>query len=118
MLAYFLNFNLFLGIYLVLYDLDLLAIILWIVYGGIIIIFFMYSLMWGELSNFFLFSKNLKFFIFILIGFIYLNSVDLIEQGKVLLIDGNEKTNTSLFINNNFYDKIIDNIYNFIKIEI
>ncbi len=49
---------------------------------------------------------------------IWLNSVDLIEQGKVLVIDGNEKTNTSLFIKNNFYDKIIDNIYNFIKIEI
>ena len=49
---------------------------------------------------------------------IWLNSVDLIEQGKVLVIDGNEKTNTSLFIKNNFYDKIIDNIYNFIKKEI
>lgn len=79
MLAYFLNFNLFLGIYLVLYDLDIFAIILWIVYGGIIIIFFMYSLMWGELSNFLLFSKNLKFFIFILVSFIYLNSLDLLD---------------------------------------
>ena len=45
LLAYFLNTILFLGLALIFYDLDLVAIVLWIVYGGVIIIFFLYSLM-------------------------------------------------------------------------
>jgi len=60
LLAYFLNTVLFLGLALIFYDLDLVAIILWIVYGGVIIIFFLYSLMWYETARSFYYSSKAR----------------------------------------------------------
>ena len=45
----------------------------------------------------------------------WLNNPQLIEEGKVLVINGNEETNTSLFIKNNYFDNIMDKIYKFMK---
>jgi deoxyadenosine/deoxycytidine kinase len=45
---------------------------------------------------------------------IWLNNQEAIEQGLVLVIDGNEETNTSQFIDNNFYDEITRKVYDFI----
>jgi len=60
LLAYFLNTILFLGLALIFYDLDLVAIVLWIVYGGVIIIFFLYSLMWYETARSFYYSSKAR----------------------------------------------------------
>jgi deoxyadenosine/deoxycytidine kinase len=45
---------------------------------------------------------------------IWLNNQEAIEQGLVLVINGNEETNTSQFIDNNFYDEVTKKIYDFI----
>jgi len=45
---------------------------------------------------------------------IWLNSLDHIENGNVLIINGNEDTNTSIFIENIFYDEIIEKVARFI----
>lgn len=45
----------------------------------------------------------------------WLNNPQLIEEGKVLVINGNEETNTSLFIENKYYDDIMSKIYNFMN---
>ena len=45
---------------------------------------------------------------------IWLYSSGLIESGNVLIIDGNEETNTSQFIQNNYFDKIMEKVFNFI----
>jgi len=45
---------------------------------------------------------------------IWLNNPEAIEQGLVLVINGNEETNTSQFIDNNFYDEVTRKIYDFI----
>jgi deoxyadenosine/deoxycytidine kinase len=45
---------------------------------------------------------------------IWLNNQEAIEQGLVLVINGNEETNTSQFIDNNFYDEVIRKVYDFI----
>ena len=77
-MAYFLNTILFLGLGLIFYDLDLVVIILWIVYGGVIIIFFLYSLMWYETARLFyynsksrLFSYGVSFSFFLLIMYYF-----------------------------------------------
>jgi len=44
---------------------------------------------------------------------IWLYSPDQIEKGIVLVIDGNEETNTSIFINNKYYDCLMDKVFNF-----
>lgn len=71
LISYFFITIIYLGIFLILYDLDLNCVILWIIYGGICIIFFVYSLMWFEVLK--VFYKNITyikkniFLIFILI---------------------------------------------------
>jgi deoxyadenosine/deoxycytidine kinase len=45
---------------------------------------------------------------------IWLNNQQAIEEGLVLVIDGNEETNTSQFIDNNFYDEVTRKVYDFI----
>lgn len=62
LLAYFLNTILFLGLVLIFYDLDLVAIILWVVYGGVIIIFFLYSLMWYENARLIYYNSKSRLF--------------------------------------------------------
>lgn len=46
---------------------------------------------------------------------IWLSDPEFMEKGNVLVINGNEETNTSLFIENSYYDSIIDKVYNFIS---
>ena len=46
---------------------------------------------------------------------IWLYSSGLLETGNVLIIDGNEETNTSQFIQNNYFDKIMEKVFNFMK---
>lgn len=45
---------------------------------------------------------------------VWLNNPTAIEQGLVLVINGNEETNTSQFIDNNFYDDVTRKLYDFI----
>ena len=45
---------------------------------------------------------------------IWLNNQEAIEDGLVLVINGNEETNTSQFIDNNFYDEVTRKVYDFI----
>tara|TARA_X000000368_G_scaffold397903_1_gene367452 strand:+ start:1954 stop:2661 length:708 start_codon:yes stop_codon:yes gene_type:complete len=46
---------------------------------------------------------------------IWLYSPDILEKGEVLIIDGNEEINTSLFIDNIYYDITMEKVFNFIK---
>lgn len=69
LLAYFLTFILFAGVQLIIYSLDLVAVILWIIYGGVIIIFFVYSLMWVDFSKNEYYSNTFKLYYY---GFINL----------------------------------------------
>lgn len=72
LLSYFLLFIFYIGIYLILFDMDISCIILWILYGGVIIVFFLYSLMWFDnIKNFNYFSKYRIFYY--CIGFIFAN---------------------------------------------
>ena len=67
---------------MILYDLDLGAIILWIIYGGVIIIFFLYAVMWIEtlkINVFFFESRFIyyfSFYIYVYVIFFY-NITDL-----------------------------------------
>ena len=45
---------------------------------------------------------------------IWLNNPNTIEEGLVLVINGNEETNTSQFVDNNFYDEVTRKVYDFI----
>lgn len=65
-LAYFLNLVVFVGLSMIFFDLELGAIILWVIYGGVIIIFFLYATMWSETvkTNLFFFDYRLAFFLF------------------------------------------------------
>lgn len=45
----------------------------------------------------------------------WLNNPDKIAKKNILLINGNEETNTSQFIENNFYDEIMKKVFNFIR---
>ena len=47
---------------------------------------------------------------------IWLNNPTAIEEGLVLVINGNEETNTSQFIDNNFYDEVTRKVYDFITL--
>nr|QIB71974.1 NADH dehydrogenase subunit 6 [Gruberia lanceolata] len=91
MLGYFLNFILFLGINFVMYDLDIVAIILWIVYGGVIIIFFIYSMMWIDYTKFYSISSKLtllQYFIicFFIIFIIFFFSIEFTNESENLVI--------------------------------
>jgi deoxyadenosine/deoxycytidine kinase len=46
---------------------------------------------------------------------VWLNNPEKLEEGSVLIINGNEETNTSQFIENNFYDEIMEKVFNYIK---
>tara|TARA_B100000902_G_scaffold399020_1_gene468007 strand:+ start:2969 stop:3658 length:690 start_codon:yes stop_codon:yes gene_type:complete len=45
----------------------------------------------------------------------WLNDPEKIESGKTLIIDGNEEINTDKFTDNNYYDELMDKVFNFIK---
>ena len=45
---------------------------------------------------------------------IWLNNPLKIEEGLVLVINGNEETNTSQFIENKFYDEVMRKVYDFV----
>ena len=45
---------------------------------------------------------------------IWLNNTTSIEEGLVLVINGNEETNTSNFIENKFYEEVTRKVYDFI----
>ena len=46
---------------------------------------------------------------------IWLYSFDNVEKGNVLVIDGNEETNTSIFIENKYYDNLMEKVFNFMS---
>ena len=46
---------------------------------------------------------------------IWLNNPEQIESGKVLVIDGNIETNTSVFIENKYYDNLMEKVFSFIN---
>lgn len=79
LLSYFILNLIYLGLYLIIYDLDLNSVILWIIYGGLCIIFFIYSLMWFEVFKNFYKIINIKkngylyIFFFSFIFFLLLN---------------------------------------------
>ena len=45
----------------------------------------------------------------------WLNNPEQIESGKVLVIDGNVETNTSVFIENKYYDELMEKVFKFMK---
>ena len=45
----------------------------------------------------------------------WLNNPCKIEQGNVLIIDGNEETNTSVFIENKYYEELMDKVFKFMN---
>jgi deoxyadenosine/deoxycytidine kinase len=45
---------------------------------------------------------------------IWLNNPTAIENGEILVINGNEETNTSQFIENKFYDDVTRKLYDFV----
>lgn len=45
----------------------------------------------------------------------WLNSPSSIERGEVLVINGNEETNTSQFIDNKYYDELMEKVFTFMK---
>jgi deoxyadenosine/deoxycytidine kinase len=46
---------------------------------------------------------------------IWLHNPGQIESGNVLVINGNEETNTSLFIENKYYDELMEKVFKFMK---
>jgi len=46
---------------------------------------------------------------------IWLYNLENIESGNVLIIDGNVETNTSLFIENNYYNELMEKVFRFIN---
>lgn len=88
--SYFMLCIIYFGIFLIIYDFDLNCVIIWIIYGGLGIIFFTYSLMWFEIfKNSYKYLKihtNI-YYIFIII-YLILN----IKIEKL-----------SFFLQNNFY---------------
>jgi len=46
---------------------------------------------------------------------IWLYSDDIIEKSDLLVINGNEETNTSVFIENIYYDNLMEKVFNFMK---
>ena len=45
---------------------------------------------------------------------IWLNNPDKVVRGEILIINGNEETNTSQFIENGYYDVLMHKLYDFI----
>ena len=72
LISYFFLTIIYLGIFLILYDLDLNCVILWIIYGGICIVFFTYSLMWFEVfKNFYKNINYMRKYIFLVIILVF-----------------------------------------------
>lgn len=73
LLSYFILVIVYIGLFLIIYDFDLNAAILWIIYSGVIIIFFLFSIMWIDVfKNFYkdLSIKNNFFNFFLLLFFL------------------------------------------------
>ena len=45
----------------------------------------------------------------------WLNEPGKIEEGNVLVIDGNEETNTSVFIENKYYEELMEKVFKFMN---
>ena len=45
----------------------------------------------------------------------WLNDPSKIEKGNVLIIDGNEETNTSVFIENKYYEELMEKVFKFMN---
>ena len=45
----------------------------------------------------------------------WLNEPEKIEEGNVLVIDGNEETNTSVFIENKYYEELMEKVFKFMN---
>jgi deoxyadenosine/deoxycytidine kinase len=45
----------------------------------------------------------------------WLNTADMVEKKNVIIVDGNHETNKSLFVENNFYDQLIDKIVEYVS---
>lgn len=88
--SYFILTIIYFGIFLIIYDFDLNCVILWIVYGGLGIIFFTYSLMWFEVF------KNSYNFLKIHVNIYYLFIF-------IYLILNIKFENLSFFLQNNLY---------------
>lgn len=76
LISYFFLSLIYLGIFLIIYDLDINCVILWIIYGGVCIVLFTYSLIWFEVFKHFykdltLFKKNFFLIFLIIILFFY-----------------------------------------------
>lgn len=101
-LAYFLNFIVFIGLSMLFYDLDLGAIILWIIYGGVVIIFFLYSIMWVEILklNIFFLDNRLVYYLSFYI-YIYILIFD-------VLIDTHIMFSYEIIYNMTFYFDILN----------
>ena len=46
---------------------------------------------------------------------IWLNDINKIENGRILVINGNQETNTSIFVNNTYYDDLMYDVSIFMK---
>ncbi|AET72998.1 hypothetical protein PGAG_00109 [Phaeocystis globosa virus 12T] len=46
---------------------------------------------------------------------VWLNTTDMIEKNAVIIINGNNETNKSLFVENNFYDILMNKIVKFVS---
>ena len=104
--VYFILLILYLGVFLISYDFDLNISILWIIYGGVLIIFFMFSLMWLDLLKLNYSGFNLKNYYYIFIIIILVSLIILFYyKGNNNFIKLNYN-----FIN--FYNEIILNIFN------
>lgn len=85
MLAYFINFTVFVGLSMILCDLDLGAIILWVIYGGVIIIFFLYATMWSEIMKSFLRFFDYQMFYYLSFIFVMYYFINLIIEYEFLI---------------------------------
>lgn len=87
-LGYFILFVFYVGFYLILFDLDIACILLWIIYGGVIVIFFLYSLLWFDNYKNIKNIKNYKiFFLFLffpLFFYFYDNSNFLVKTPFII----------------------------------
>lgn len=102
------NFILFLGLYLILFDLDIICIILWILYGGVIIIFFIYSLLWFEniKNNKYINKYRFIYYFFSFILFIFfclINNLDYLDTNF-------KKVNDTLYVWKDFYIFLVNDI--------
>jgi hypothetical protein len=105
LLAYFINLNIYMGLYLIIYDLDIFALILWLIYGGVVIIFFIYSLLWVETENINFFKKifkNLFYIYLVFLSLFYFITLELFPVTQVRFF-------SNFFLN--YYSTLLFDIY-------